>query len=434
MYFKLFLYLALALASGALWAVDAAHIVFTAGQAKVGARAAQLGDTVREGEKLSTGSDGYLYLETLDKGFFILRPNSAGQIVSYQIDAVNPANSRIKLELQSGVARHISGDAVKKSRDNFRFNTPVAAVGVRGTDFTVFADQDQTRIVVLSGGVVVSPLAGLCVAAGFGPCGGPASRELFASATAQVLQINRGQVPMLLQGLEQSPDVTAPPRADEPALSKQGARSVPTTSATVVLTSLNLDAFKTNLIGQLASQSTAPAPVNMAPAGPPALIWGRWQKLLDQTIEVDVAALQAKNQLIATNSYYALLRRNDTPWQPPVQNSLGFTLQQSQAAILDESSRQVTLAKIENGQLQIDFARASFLTKFDLVNQSERFQLQNSGNVTSDGKLSGGNPFLLPNNMNVNGALAHDNSTAAYLFQSRLDDRRIATGVTAWGK
>jgi hypothetical protein len=149
---------------------------------------------------------------------------------------------------------------------------------------------------------------------------------------------------------------------------------------------------------------------------------------------VDVAALQVKNQLIATNSYYALLRRNDTPWQPPVQNSLGFTLQQSQAAILDESSRQVTLAKIENGQLQIDFARASFLTKFDLVNQSERFQLQNSGNVTSDGKLSGGNPFLLPNNMNVNGALAHDNSTAAYLFQSRLDDRRIATGVTAWGK
>jgi hypothetical protein len=435
MYFKLFLSLILALASGALWAAEAAKIVFTAGQAQVGTRAAQVGDTVREGEPLSTGRDGYLYLETLDKGFFILRPNSAGQIVSYQIDAANPANSRIKLELQSGVARHISGDAVKKSRDNFRFNTPVAAVGVRGTDFTVFADQDKTRIAVLSGGVVVSPLTGLCVAAGFGPCDGPASRELFASATGQVLQINRGQVPMLLQGLDQSPDVTTPPRADEPAASKQGARSAPATNSTVVFSSLGLDTFKSNLIGQLASQAAiVPAPANVVPAGPPLLIWGRWQALLDQAIDLDVAALQAKNQLIATNNYYALLRSNDTPWQRPVQNNLGFSLQQSQAVILDESSRQLTVAKIENGQLQIDFARASFLTQFDLVNQSERFQLQNSGEVTSDGKLFGGNQLLRPNNMNVSGALASDNRTAAYLFQSRLDDRRIATGVTAWGK
>lgn len=434
MYFKLFLSLILALASGALWAAEAAKIVFTAGQAKVGTHAAQVGNSVREGEPLSTGRDGYLYLETLDKGFFILRPNSVGQIVSYQIDPANPANSRIKLELQSGVARHISGDAVKKSRDNFRFNTPVAAVGVRGTDFTVFADQDKTRIVVLSGGVVVSPLTGLCVAAGFGPCDGPASRELFASATGQVLQINRGQVPMILQGLDQSPDVTAPPQPDEPAASKQAARSA-AANATAAPTSLNLDTFKTNLIGQLASQAAVvPVPVDVVPVGPPSLIWGRWQALLDQSIEIDVAALQAKNQLIATNTYYALLRSNDTHWQRPVQNNIGFSLQQSQAVILDESSRQLTIAKIENGQLQIDFARASFLTKFDLVNQNERFQLQNSGEVTSDGKLSGGNPFLRPNNMNVSGALARDNSTAAYLFQSRLDDSRIATGVTAWGK
>lgn len=440
MYFKLFLYFVLALASGALWAAEAARIVFTAGQAKVGTRAAQVGDTVREGELLSTGRDGYLYLETLDKGFFILRPNSMGQIVTYQIDTVHPANSRIKLELQSGVARHISGDAVKKSRDNFRFNTPVAAVGVRGTDFTVFADQDKTRIAVLSGGVVVSPLTGLCVAAGFGPCDGPASRELFASAAEQVLQINRGQVPMLLQGLDQSPDITTPPRADEPAPGKQNARSAPApavgvTGVTVVPASLGLDTFKTNLIGQLASQvAIVPAPADIAPAGPASLTWGRWQVLLDQSIEVDVSALLAKNQLIATNRYHALLRSNDTTWQRPVQNNLGFSLQQSQTVILDESSRQLTIAKIENGQLQIDFARASFLTKFDLVNQNERFQLQSSGEVASDGKLLGGNQFLRPNNMNVRGALGQDNSTAAYLFQSRLDDSRIATGFTAWGK
>jgi hypothetical protein len=428
MYLNLSIYFILVLTSGSIWAADAAHIVFAAGQATVGTRAALVGDTVREGEHLSTGGDGYLYLETLDKGFFILRPNSAGKIVTYQIDPVNPANSRIKLELISGVARHISGNVVKKSRDNFRFNTPVAAVGVRGTDFTVFADQDKTRIAVLSGGVVVSPLTGLCVAAGFGPCEGPTSRELFASATGQVLQINRGQVPMLMQGTDQSPNVTTPPRADEPVASKQGARSAPVTSAAVVSTSLGIDTFKTNKIGQLAAQ------VAVVPAGPPSLIWGRWQPLLDKAIEVDVAALQSKNGLIATNNYFAVLRSNETTWQHPVQNSLGFSLQQSQAVILDESSRQLTQAKIENGQLQIDLARASFLTKFDLVSQSERFQLQSSGEVSSDGKLYGGNQFMRPNNMDVRGALANDSSAAAYIFQSRIDDRRIASGVTAWGK
>ncbi len=429
MYFKLFIYVILAMSSGPMWAADAARIVFAAGQALVGTRGALVGDTVREGELLSTGGDGYLYLETLDKGFFILRPNSAGQIVTYQIDPVNPANSRIKLELKSGVARHISGDAVKKSRNNFRFNTPVAAVGVRGTDFTVFADQDKTRIAVLSGGVVVSPLTELCVATGFGPCDGPSSRELFASAVGQVLQINKGQIPVILQGTDQSPDVTTPPRNDEPVVSKQGSRSVTSNPTTLAATSLSLDTLKTNLIGQLASQADA-----MPSTGSPLLIWGRWQVLVNQGIEVDVAALQAKNQLIATNNYFAVLRNNETTWQRPVQNSLGFSLQQSQAVILDESSRQLTQAKIENGQLQIDLARASFLTKFDLVSQSERFQLQNSGEVSSDGKLFGGNQFLRPNNMDVRGALANDSSAAAYIFQSRLDDRRIATGVTAWGK
>jgi hypothetical protein len=73
------------------------------------------------------------------------------------------------------------------------------------------------------------------------------------------------------------------------------------------------------------------------------------------------------------------------------------------------------------------------LTRFDLVNQRDRFQLQNSGEVGRDGKLFG-NQVLSTNNMTVRGALASDNSTAAYLFQSRLDNSRTATGATFWGR
>ena len=443
MHFKLLLSAVLGLAAGALCAADAARVVFVAGTVKVAERVARIGDIVQEGERLSTGPQGYLYLATFDNGFFILRPNSTGQIVTYQIDTRNPANSRIKFELQSGVARHISGDAAKNARQNFRFNTPVAAVGVRGTDFTVFADQQTTRITVLAGGVVVGPLTGACAAAGFGPCEGPATRELFANNLGQMLQIGRGQVPELLLGAGNAPDVIAPPRPDEPAVSKTGSRSTPPASNAVAAATLNLDSLKTNSITQ-ASLFKPEVPVAGPPqpipqlevsvAGPPQLIWGRWQAMLDQAIEVDVAAFMASHQMVATNPYFALMRNRETLWQPPPQASLGFALQQSQAVIFNEASGQLGLAKIENGQLQIDFAKASFFTQFDLVSPKERISLQNKGEVAPDGKLYGGSQFSRPNNMDVRGALASDNRSAVFLFQSRLDALRVASGATLWGR
>ena len=445
MYFRLLFCLLITLIASSSWAVDAARVVFAAGEVRVADRPAQLGQLVTEGQSLATGPDGYLYLQTLDKGFFILRPNSVGQIVTYQIDPINPANSRIKLELQSGVARHISGEAVKSSRQNFRFNTPVAAVGVRGTDFTVFASQDITRITVFSGGVVVSPLSSACAVVGFGPCDGPASRELFATKISQMLQVNRGQMPVLMPTNEQAPDGIAPPRADEPVGTKTSSRTAPAGSVDIAATSDKLNALKSNLVNQFANQAlnqqmpadhavTRPnAALSVAPAAQP-LVWGRWQALLDRTIEVDVAALQGTNQLVATNAYHAIMRSREIPWQPPAQASIGFSLQQSEAVILDEVSGRLTPAMLENGQLNIDFAKSIFFARFDLVNHKERFLLQNQGEVSPDGKLYGGAQFLSPNNMSVRGALANDNLNAALLFQSRLDDRRLATGISYWGK
>ena len=410
------------------WAGDAARVVFVAGQAFVGGQQVQVGSVVTEGARLQTGADGYLYLETIDKGFFIMRPNTKAQIVAYQIDTQNMANSRMKLELESGVARHISGEAAKSARKNFRFNTPVAAIGLRGTDFTIYADQNATRITVLSGGVVVSALSGACVADGFGPCEGASSRELFANLNAnaritQTLLVERGKAPVILQGAEQAPDVVAPPRNNEPVASKKAvsAPMLAANSQDALSKDQNLEAFKTNLVTSGVSSSQQ-------------LIWGRWQAVLDQKIELDVAALHAKNQLIATNNYYALLRNRDSVWLPIGQSSVGFALQQSQAVITDDVRKVTAPAQLENGQLQVDFAASSFFTKFDLVSQAQRFVLQNKGEVSFDGRLYGGKQALLPNNMFVTGALSGDNRSASYLFQSRLDDGRLAVGATLWGK
>jgi hypothetical protein len=435
-HFRLILNAMLMLASSALFAEEAAHIVFSAGEARVAGRLAQVGANINEGDALVTGGDGYLYLKTRDNGFFILRPNSSGRIVSYQIDAKDPANNRIKLELQQGVARHISGEAVKNARQNFRFNTPVAAIGVRGTDFTVFANAETTRVAVLSGGVVVSPLAGECVASGVGPCNDTLSRELFAEKTGLTLQVDRGQIPVLLRGLDKAPDAIAPPRANEPkSNSPANGAAIPNSAAVTNAETNLLEPLKIDAITQLVSVALTRVTESGAPplAGTP-LIWGRWQAVLDKSIEVDVASLQANNQLIATNNYYAIMRSKETPWSAPVQSNVAFSVQDSQAMIQNQASGKSTPASIENGLLQVDFAKSSFFTKFDLVSQNERFNLQNRGEVSADGRLYGGNQFLLPNNMDVRGALSNDSQTAAYLFQSRLDQQRLATGVISWGK
>jgi hypothetical protein len=435
-HFRLFLNTMLMIASGALFAGEAAHIVFTAGDARVAGRLAKVGDSISEGDALVTGGDGYLYLKTRDNGFFILRPNSSGRVLSYQIDANDPANNRIKLELQQGVARHISGDAVKNSRQNFRFNTPVAAIGVRGTDFTVFSSAETTRVAVLSGGVVVSPFSGECAASGSGPCDGALSRELFAEKVGHTLQVDRGQIPVLLRGSDKAPDAIAPPRANEPKSNSPANGAVMPNSAAVTNAETNLlEPLKIDAINQLVTVAlTRVTESGAAPLASVPLIWGRWQAVLDKSIEVDVASLQANNQLIATNNYYAIMRNRETPWQAPIQSSAAFSVHDSQAMILSEVSGKPTPAKVENGLLQVDFAKSSFFTKFDLVNQNERFILQNKGEVSGDGRLYGGNQFLLPNNMDVRGALSNDSQTAAYLFQSRLDQHRLATGVISWGK
>jgi len=198
-------------------AAEAGKVIFVAGKASVADQPAVDGGSVGEGQMLSTGADGFLYVKTIDSGLFILRPNTKARIVTYHVDDKNPANTQVKLELLSGVARSKSGNAVKQARQNFRFNTPVAAIGVRGTDFTVFTDNDTSRVAVISGAIVMSGFAGSCRPDGAGPCEGSTSRELSAAQRGQLLQLQRGQAtPQLLQSSPLSPDQVSPPRPDEP--------------------------------------------------------------------------------------------------------------------------------------------------------------------------------------------------------------------------
>lgn len=469
--------LVLCAGGGMAFAGEAGRIVFVSGEVRSTRGAAAMGDAIQEGDELSTGKDGYVYLKTVDDGLLILRPASRARIVSYYIDSANPANTRVKLELLSGVARAVSGNGVKQARQNFRFNTPVAAIGVRGTDFTVYTDQETSNVTVLSGAIVVSGFGGACAPGGTGPCEHAASRELAAGQVGQVLQVKRGEaVPRVLSSGALVPDQVAPPRPDEPS-AKAGGSPVPPLG----LGEPSLDAQKASAAlqqqsfvirpaeiqpgqpGQPSTQPVLPAvppvvdvpaptpepgtgvgtppvapptpPVVVQPPLPPKqIVWGRWAAVMNQAPTIDTAALVAeKAKRMAQNSYYAIFLSAGADWQPPQQGTMGFSLQSSEAFMLDTVSKVMSPASVRNGVLQVDFGKSTFATSLDFISGSDTYKLRADGYLGSNGQLSGNSELFRPTNMTVNGTLGPDNN-AAYIFSSRLNASKSANGITYWTK
>ena len=430
----------LATMAGLATAAEAGRVVYASGPVTVGVRQAAVGDAIQEGDELATGRQGFVYVRTVDGGLLVLRPESRARVVDYKVDNVNPANTRVKLELLSGVARSVSGEAVKKARQNFRFNTPVAAIGVRGTDFTVYTDQQTSRVTVLSGAIVVSGFAGDCVPGGSGPCEHGVSRELAAGQAGQMLQVQRGQAaPQLMEANNLKPDAVSPPKVDEP-VAKSGGSS----SAVVAPTGeLMLDPKKTADLRQITANSRPGEGLVVAPAQPPVIenmtsevAWGRWQAVLDKPATVNTAWLVAGGaEVLGRNNFYTLYRLPGAREPLPTGGSIGFALRQSEAVIQNEFSSVVSMASVENGKLNVNFDKASFATSFDLVNGSERFARRAEGVVSRDGSFAGNGQFTYPSNMNVNGVVSGGVSpTATYIFSTRLDDQRVSSGVTHWGK
>lgn len=429
-------------------AADAGRIIFAAGKASVGEQPAVEGGTVQEGQLLATGSDGYIYIKTADNGLFILRPGSQARIATYRVDKANPANTQVKFELLHGVARSKSGEAVKQARQNFRFNTPVAAIGVRGTDFTVFTDEQTSRVAVLTGAVVVSGFADACSRDGVGPCQGAASRELSAAQRGQLLQVTRGQAaPQLLSGSPLSPDLVSPPRNDEPVAKADGGAA-----AGPSLEVKKVGALAANVDQPVVKPPVLPPPEVPAPPvvpeqpqqpstpqqPPSGLVWGRWVRFEAFNPKIYLAQEMDKGTLIAQNGDYALLRSQGAEFVAPNNGSVGFALRDSDAIINTNYGygiRTAVAATVANGTLTVDFGKRSFATGFDIVSGAESIPFRAVGTVRDDGRLTGDQANDRPGFLNVQGLLSNDKGgSASYIFDGRIDSQRTINGATYWLK
>lgn len=159
------------------------------------------GDEIFVGDTIETGSDGNVQIKMVDQGFLSVKPDSSVTIQAYSVNPDKVETERVKIILNSGILRSVTGEVGERQKQNFRLNTPIAAIGVRGTDFTVRTTDVLSQAVVISGGIALSPFVGDCSAGGFGACQGDQVRELYAEGGDQYLEVVKGAgSASLLQG------------------------------------------------------------------------------------------------------------------------------------------------------------------------------------------------------------------------------------------
>ena len=107
------------------------------------------GAVVYAGEMINTGPNSYLNIKFTDGGRVLLRPNSRFQIEEYSYKDANAngtqreSSPNVEAEpegnalfrLLKGGFRAVTGLVGQSNRDNYRVRTPVATIGIRGTDF-----------------------------------------------------------------------------------------------------------------------------------------------------------------------------------------------------------------------------------------------------------------------------------------------------------
>ncbi len=97
-------------------------------------RPLKLGDTVHPGETIQTGAGSTVQMRFTDGGSVFVRPSSRFKIDAYR-DTGDTAKDRSFFSLLKGGFRAITGLIGHTNRANYRVNTPVATIGIRGTDF-----------------------------------------------------------------------------------------------------------------------------------------------------------------------------------------------------------------------------------------------------------------------------------------------------------
>ena len=125
------------------------------GQERVLAKGAEIsaGDTIKT-------TDGLAQLRFADGSYISLQANTQFKIEDYNYSGKVDGTEKSVFSFIKGGLRAITGAIGKTNKQNFRMNTPVATIGIRGTEWLQTFDGQKLLIHVGSGAVYVSNAAG----------------------------------------------------------------------------------------------------------------------------------------------------------------------------------------------------------------------------------------------------------------------------------
>ena len=408
-------------------------------------RTVKPGSQVRVHDQIVTSTNGHVHIRFVDDALISVRPDSRLEITRYDYDPARPALSTVKFDLIEGITRAISGKAAKAARQRFRLNTPIAAIGVRGTDFTVSAKAGSTRALVNEGSIVLAPFSEDCRADAFGPCG-TNSIEL-SSATMEVIELD-GSTPLprlvpatdaqnmtaMRTGVQQA--IRSSQGADEaPGAEDNGVR-VEELSAVLVTDNAASDLADTasdlaDVASLLPSQPefTPEQAIVIADVADRQLIWGRYAGAgLDgqERITLSLDEAQLGREITVGNFDYGLFRSgNGSKRLDSGLTVVSFGLSSAQAFY--NSSSGVVAMEVGGGTLDINFQENSFATLLNL-----NHNLTGELNFTASGRLFDGGYFhSRTDGKTIAGAVSLDGSEAGYFFEQQLLQGDIQ-GLTLW--
>jgi len=415
------------------------------------------GTPILPGDRLDTADGGHLHIRFVDGALVSIRPGSRMWVEDYKYDPQQVSMSLVRFKLEYGVARAISGAAAEGAKDRFRLNTPLVAIGVRGTDFVVRSGELTTRAAVNQGAIVMAPFGVDCTAQALGPCG---------STSAKLLSADMGQLqvefrPQLAQpeikplqgavfatnsvpengGMQLAArNVAAAPAPAAPALGR-------TDSERLATAAMAEGAVKAAITGQSAPPAVTPPPVVVVPPPvepppvgvtpepvplpPPVLAWGRWAGVAagDGAIALPRAEAAEGRSVTVGNAQYNLYRASNGLTELAAGlGSYQFSLDKASAQY--DLSGAVTPATVEQGRLTLDFGNARFSTDLRVASQlTGAVGISGTGYIRSDGiffdrSVAG---------QAIAGAAALDGKSAGYFFEKAVGAGTLS-GITLWSR
>lgn len=422
-------------------------------------RPLERGDAIREGDRIETEAGGHVHLRFVDGGRLSVRPFSRLQIENYRHSDQQPALSAIKFRLDEGVVRSITGSWGEAARDRFRLNTPVAAIGVKGTDFVVTTDANKTVASVYTGAIVLAPLADGCQGS-LGPCQNGHEKLLSGAMKGQMIALYReqtspqivGAAEFLAQAQAQVQSVAQVRRADAtPGITQPVADRSPASNASQIATAVVDQTVAPLLVDPIKPPVTPPVtePPVVPPVVPPVippivvpvlppevhqLAWARmsWTNKIDGDL-LSVAFDQASKagyEGTVGNGAYSLYRDGATNGILVAQEAAAsFRLAGGIGQLATAQGRVTEAVQVNSGTLNVDFGRATFDTTLNLSSPTLGVDnLTANGIVRPNGALAGqgGNGY-------VAGALSLNGQEAGYFFE-KLVPAGALSGITLWGR